>query len=109
MFHRLAVHSISRYFAGMAVLFSPPMPQLPPDDITGLGVLFRLKQNGFGAFPARCFHEPVLSLRALGRPLVVAAGPEAIKAVLPRTRHPFSVCAWGGVCSVLLWGGHSSQ
>ncbi|BCK76706.1 cytochrome P450 [Acetobacter aceti NRIC 0242] len=82
MFHRLAVHFISRYFADMAVLFSPPMPHLPSDDITGLGVLFRLKQNGFGAFPARCFYEPVLSLRALGRPLVVAAGPEAIKAVL---------------------------
>lgn len=66
----------------MAALFFPSMPHLPPDDITGLGVLFRLKQNGFGAFPARCFYEPVLSLRALGRPLVIAAGPEAIKAVL---------------------------
>ncbi|MFT8804484.1 MAG: cytochrome P450 [Acetobacter aceti] len=79
---QLVDESVCRYSAGMAVLFSPPMPALPSDDITGLGVLFRLKRNGFGAFPERCFHEPVLSLRALGKPLVIAAGPEAIKAVL---------------------------
>ncbi|WP_242010147.1 cytochrome P450 [Acetobacter conturbans] len=58
------------------------MPPLAPDDVSGLGVLFRLKRNGFGAFPARCFHQPVVPLRALGKTLVLAPGSEAIKAVL---------------------------
>lgn len=65
------------------------MPPLPPDDITGLGVLFRLKRNGFSAFPPRGFHDSMVPLRALGRPLILASGPDAVKAVLSTQSDQF--------------------
>ncbi|NHO33873.1 cytochrome P450 [Acetobacter fallax] len=62
--------------------FIPPMPSLPSESMGGLGVLIRLRRNGFSAFPQRCFVDSVVPLKALGRPLVLACGPEAMKAVL---------------------------
>jgi cytochrome P450 len=52
------------------------------DRAGGLGVLAALRRNGYSAFPRRCLDEPVVSLRALGRPLLLAAGPEAMQGVL---------------------------
>ncbi|MBO1359941.1 cytochrome P450 [Acetobacter sacchari] len=65
----------------MSTPFTPPMPSLPPDSISGFGVLTRLRRNGFSAFPERCFREPVVSLRVPGKSLVLASGPEAMKAL----------------------------
>lgn len=62
--------------------FTPFMPAPAPDNVSGLGVLTRLRRNGFAAFPSRCFQEQVVSLRALGRSLVLASGPDAVQAVL---------------------------
>lgn len=66
--------------------FVPPMPPLAPDRTGGLGILLRLRRDAFSAFPARCFDEPVLRLPLLGRDLVVAASPDAIRDVL--ATHP---------------------
>ncbi|WP_338077451.1 cytochrome P450 [Acetobacter oeni] len=73
----------------MSAPFIPPMPPLPSESTGGLGVLIRLRWNGFSAFPARCFTENVVSLNALGRPLVLPCGPEAIKAVLSTQSQDF--------------------
>ncbi|MBB2199214.1 cytochrome P450 [Gluconacetobacter sp. 1c LMG 22058] len=60
----------------------PPMPPLLSEHAGGLRVLASLRRNGYSAFPQRCFTQPVVSLRALGRPLVLAAGPESMQAIL---------------------------
>lgn len=66
----------------MSALFTPSMPPQPPDDISGLRILSRLRHNGFAAFPARCFRESVISRRAAGKSLTLVTGPEAIRSVL---------------------------
>lgn len=58
------------------------MPPQPPDDVSGLRILSRLRHNGFAAFPARCIREPVISLRVAAKSLTLATGPEVVKTVL---------------------------
>ncbi|CAP56535.1 putative cytochrome P450 [Gluconacetobacter diazotrophicus PA1 5] len=60
----------------------PPMPPMLADRAGGLGVLAALRRNGYSAFPRRCFDQSVVSLRALGRPLVLAAGPDSVQNIL---------------------------
>jgi cytochrome P450 len=46
--------------------------------VGGLRVLLALRRNAYRAFPQRCLDEPVVTLRAAGRSLVLATAPEAI-------------------------------
>jgi cytochrome P450 len=46
--------------------------------VGGLRVLLALRRNAYRAFPPRCLDEPVVTLRAAGRSLVLATAPEAI-------------------------------
>jgi cytochrome P450 len=48
------------------------------DRIGGLQVLFTMRRNALSAFPDRCINEPVVRLRAAGRPLALVTAPEAI-------------------------------
>lgn len=57
---------------------TPPMPPMASDRIGGLGVLFTIRRNALSAFPARCIEEPVVRLRAAGRPLALVTAPDAI-------------------------------
>ncbi|MEE7503935.1 cytochrome P450 [Methylobacterium mesophilicum] len=66
--------------------FIPPMPPLAPDRVGALGVLAGLRRNAFSAFPPRCRAQAVLVLPMLGRDVVVAAGPQAMRDVL--ATHP---------------------
>jgi cytochrome P450 len=52
------------------------------DAIGGIGVLRAIRRNGFEAFPARCWEEPVVKLDTPFRPVVIAASPEAIRHVM---------------------------
>ena len=56
----------------------PPMPAMASNGIGGLRVLLALRRNAYRAFPPRCLDEPVVTLRAAGRSLVLATAPEAI-------------------------------
>ncbi|MFC6739305.1 hypothetical protein [Methylobacterium tardum] len=62
--------------------FTPPMPPLAPDRVGALGVLAGLRRNAYSAFPPRCREQAVLVLPMLGRDVVVAAGPQAMRDVL---------------------------
>ena len=64
------------------VMYVPAMPEMAPDSVTGLGVLGRLQRNGFSAFPARCYREPVIRMNVWGRVLVLLSGPAGAKHVL---------------------------
>jgi len=48
------------------------------DRIGGLQVLFTMRRNALSAFPERCINEPVVKLRAAGRPLALVTAPEAV-------------------------------
>lgn len=48
------------------------------DRVGGLQVLFTMRRNALSAFPERCLHEPVVRLRAAGRPLALVTAPDAI-------------------------------
>jgi len=48
------------------------------DRIGGLQVLFTIRRNALSAFPKRCLDEPVVRLRAAGRPLALVTAPDAI-------------------------------
>ncbi|MBS0420700.1 MAG: cytochrome P450 [Proteobacteria bacterium] len=54
------------------------MPPMASDRIGGLQVLFTIRRNALSAFPKRCLHEPVVRLRAAGRPLALVTAPDAI-------------------------------
>jgi cytochrome P450 len=56
----------------------PPMPAMASNGVGGLRVLLALRRNAYRAFPPRCLDEPVVTLRAAGRSLVLATAPEAI-------------------------------
>jgi len=56
----------------------PPMPVMASNGVGGLRVLLALRRNAYRAFPPRCLDEPVVTLRAAGRSLVLATAPEAI-------------------------------
>ena len=56
----------------------PPMPVMASNGVGGLRVLLALRRNAYRAFPQRCLDEPVVTLRAAGRSLVLATAPEAI-------------------------------
>lgn len=60
----------------------PPMPPMASNGVGGLSVLFALRRNAYQAFPARCLDEPVVVLRAVGRPVVLASGPDAIRHIM---------------------------
>jgi cytochrome P450 len=55
---------------------------MAPDRIGGMQMLFALRRNAFSAFPSRCLDEPVVNLRVLGRPLVLASSPDAIRHIM---------------------------
>lgn len=59
-----------------------PMPPMAPDRITALGIIRRLGVNTLTAFPARCFEVPVIKMRFIGRTLVIASSPDAMRRVL---------------------------
>jgi cytochrome P450 len=63
-------------------LFKTPVPPMPPDNISGTGILLRLRRNAFGAFPERCFTEPVIVLNVVGRKLVLVNSGDMIRHVL---------------------------
>jgi len=46
--------------------------------IGGLQLLFAMRRNALSAFPERCIDEPVVRLRAAGRPLVLVTAPDAV-------------------------------
>ena len=60
----------------------PPMPPMAANAVGGLGVLLGLRRNAYQAFPARCLDEPVVTLRAAGRSLVLATAPDAIRHIM---------------------------
>lgn len=62
--------------------FTPPMPPLASDRVGALGVLAGLRRNAYSAFPPRCREQAVLVLPMLGRDVVVAASPQAMRDVL---------------------------
>ena len=66
--------------------FTPPAPRFAPERVGGIGVLLRVKQNAFSAFPGRCFTEPVVRFPLIGRDLILANSPEAMRHVL--ASHP---------------------
>lgn len=66
--------------------FEPPAPPLAPDQITGLGVLMRVRSNAFSAFPERCFTAPVMKFRLGITDLILANTPDAMRHVL--ADHP---------------------
>ena len=63
-------------------LVTPPMPPMASNRVGGLRLLFALRRNAYQAFPARCLDEPVIPLRALGRSLVLATAPDAIRHIM---------------------------
>ena len=63
-------------------LVTPPMPPMASNGVGGLRLLFALRRNAYQAFPARCLDEPVVPLRALGRSLVLATAPDAIRHIM---------------------------
>ena len=58
------------------------MPPMASNSVGGLRVLFALRRNAYQAFPSRCLDEPVVTLRALGRSLVLATAPDAIRHIM---------------------------
>jgi len=52
------------------------------NSVGGLRILFALRRNAYQAFPSRCLDEPVVTLRALGRSLVLANAPDAIRHIM---------------------------
>ena len=54
------------------------MPPMASDRIGGLQVLLTIRRNALSAFPRRCLTEPVVRLRAVGRPLALVTAPDAI-------------------------------
>jgi cytochrome P450 len=63
-------------------LLTPPMPGMADDDIGGLGVLKGIRRNTFGAFPERCWREPVIRLDTPFSSVVIASLPDAIRHVM---------------------------
>jgi cytochrome P450 len=61
---------------------APPMPPMASDRIGALQVFLALGRNAFSAFPSRCLDEPVVTLRAAGRHLVLASSPDAIRHIM---------------------------
>ena len=57
---------------------TPPMPPMASNRIGGLQLLFAMRRNALSAFPERCIDEPVVRLRAAGRPLVLVTAPDAV-------------------------------
>jgi cytochrome P450 len=67
---------------------------MAPDGVGGWQILSMLRRNAYSAFPRRCLDEPVVKYRTMGRHLVLACWPEAIRHVLITqadhyTRLPF--------------------
>jgi cytochrome P450 len=60
----------------------PPMPPMASNKVGGLRVLLAMRRNAYSAFPARCLDEPVVKLGAVGRSLVLAASPDAIRHIM---------------------------
>jgi len=54
------------------------MPPMASNRIGGLQLLFAMRRNALSAFPERCIDEPVVRLRAAGRPLVLVTAPDAV-------------------------------
>jgi hypothetical protein len=52
------------------------------DRIGGMQMVWALRRNAFSAFPPRCLEEAVVKLRVAGRPLVLAASPDAIRHIM---------------------------
>lgn len=67
---------------GRTTTVAPPMPPMASNSVGGLRILFALRRNAYQAFPARCLDEPVVTLRALGRSLVLANAPDAIRHIM---------------------------
>lgn len=67
---------------GRTKTVAPPMPPMASNSVGGLRILFALRRNAYQAFPARCLDEPVVTLRALGRSLVLANAPDAIRHIM---------------------------
>jgi cytochrome P450 len=63
-------------------VYVPPMPPMAPNAQTGLQLMRALRRNALQAFPVRCLEEPVVRFSALGRTLVVASAPEAIRHIM---------------------------
>jgi cytochrome P450 len=60
----------------------PPMPPMASDRIGGMQMVWALRRNAFSAFPPRCLDEAVVKLRVAGRPLVLAASPDAVRHIM---------------------------
>lgn len=60
----------------------PPMPPMASDRIGGIQLVWALRRNAFSAFPPRCLDEPVVNLRVLGRHIVLATSPDAIRHIM---------------------------
>ncbi len=60
----------------------PPMPAMASNSVGGFRVLLALRRNAYRAFPPRCLDEPVVRLRAVGRSLVLATAPDAIRHIM---------------------------
>ena len=58
------------------------MPAMASNGIGGFRVLLALRRNAYRAFPPRCLDEPVVTLRAAGRSLVLATAPDAIRHIM---------------------------
>src|ERR1700722_19235441 len=58
------------------------MPPMASDRIGGMQMVWALLRNAFSAFPSRCLDEAVVNLRVLGRPLVLATSPDAIRHIM---------------------------
>jgi cytochrome P450 len=58
------------------------MPAMASNGIGGFRVLLALRKNAYRAFPPRCLDEPVVTLRAAGRSLVLATAPDAIRHIM---------------------------
>ena len=72
-------HNAQRIERIGASIVAPPMPPMASNNVGGLRLLFGLRRNAYQAFPSRCLDEPVVTLRALGRTLVLATAPDAIR------------------------------
>src|ERR1700736_2037968 len=58
------------------------MPPMASDRIGGMRMVLALRRTAFSAFPSRCLDEPVVNLRVLGRHLVLATSPDAIRHIM---------------------------
>src|ERR1700693_4052441 len=60
----------------------PPMPPMASDRIGVMQMVWPLPRNAFSPSPPRCLDEAVVKLRVAGRPLVLAASPDAVRHIM---------------------------